>query len=282
VLALTAQPADARAWGEAAPSAGGSVQLVDLAEDRRDRDRAATLAALRPPRPAPPPAEGETRESYARALAPPPLDPHDAVEALHLFHLLPDDLPLLESLLASGVETAGQALRLHARGRLASFVSEAAAEALASRARVADEVLRTWRRGRARPIGRPELEAAGVSRAWIDRLGELLEELSGDPRALVRVMEERQDERVKGYRASKLDELRDRLAEAEHLDERELSSFEEARDAALRRGAEDVRRGVIGRGVPVALAESLWQAAERGRGPLLQSRHAADSQESEP
>jgi hypothetical protein len=164
------------------------------------------------------PAPGDdTPEAYAARLGVPRPAPGEGVEALHLFHVLRDDLPTLHRLLDAGrVERVGHWRSLRASPALARLLEPRACERVDASIAVAERWLDAWSIGRGRPVDRAVLEQTGaVSDRYIDELSQLAREVGGDARALVGAIE---DKRVTGFRAGKLDALRDALEASGHLD----------------------------------------------------------------
>jgi len=217
IFYLTAQPGDVAFWRR---EDGTEPEVIDLGAVRRRAAAVADPAALRaPPRPEIPAPGGRSPEAYGVLLGVPPVDPWADSGAVHLFHLLRDDLALLHRLLGHGVERAGQLRALLRSGGAGALLSAAEREALACRLQVAETWLELWRRGRGRPVERAALEASGaVSDRFIERVAALAGELGGDARALLAALEEGL---VPHFRKNTIDALRERLEEGGHLDERE-------------------------------------------------------------
>lgn len=73
--------------------------------------------------------------------------------------------------------------------------------------------------GRGKPVDRAVLEASGaVSSTFIDDVTELADELDSDAEALLRELRERNDERAKGFRTAKANDLEEYLRVKGYLD----------------------------------------------------------------
>jgi len=223
IFYLTANPTDVVQWNRVLQSKGlGLVTPIDLASLRSLASGADGASELQvPPALEVPSPAGKDAESYGYLLKVPRVDLHRPSTALHLFHLLRDDLELLYRLLVRHIRTVGQWRRLAATGGGATLVGSDAAERISALTDVAEAFFDAWRVGRCRPIDIGVLREAELSDIWIDKLESLLEELGGDPAKLLDALEKREDERTKGFRARVLEKLRAYLIQHEYVDERE-------------------------------------------------------------
>jgi len=222
---LTARPEDARLWGTgpaaaaAAAERGGAPHLIDIARLRRLAGAVPSAAALAVPERSEPPAPGgRTPEAYAAALAVPAIDPWRPDAAVHLFHLLRDDLPLLHRLLRAGVERLGTLRALLPGDGADALLSERERARLEARAAAIEPFLGGWRRGRGRPVDRPALEASGaVTPTFLDRVSDLAGRVHGDAGALLEGLENGE---VARFRGDAREQLREWLLDHGYLDER--------------------------------------------------------------
>jgi hypothetical protein len=223
IFYLTANPGDVVQWDRVLQNNGlGPVTPIDLASLRSLAAGAGGESELQvPPAPEVPSPAGKDAESYGCLLKVPRVDLHRPSTALHLFHLLRDELDLLYRLLVSRIRTVGQWRRIAATGGGATLVGGDAAERISALADVAEAFFDAWRVGRSRPIDTGVLRNAELSDIWIDKLESLLEELGGDPARLLDALEKREDERTKGFRTRVLEKLRAYLIQHGYLDERE-------------------------------------------------------------
>jgi uncharacterized protein YhaN len=224
VFYLTSDPVDVERIDAALRSEGcEAARRIDLAEVRGRASGVSDPGALEVPRAAGvPPAAGRTPEEYGVQVRARPLDPRRGHRAQHLLHLAWDDLPLLERLLRERIQLVGQWLVLETegaalRGRLTQ--GSAVGSQLAARSQLLEQFCVAWRVGRGRPVDREALERSGaVSETFIDRVSEVAHELGGDARKLLDALAERSDERLAGYRRTRVGELERFLEEEGHLD----------------------------------------------------------------
>ena len=224
VFYLTSQPADLAFW----QAHDAQAHCVDLAQ-LRGREAAITAAeAIAVPEHQPPPApQGQAPEQYAVEIGVPALDPWQPPEAIHLFYLLRDKLPLLHRLLEAGVTRAGQLQSLLDSTDMNVLLDEHEATTLRGRIEAARTWVRLWREGRARPIERGTLEEAdAVTATFLDRVAALNDELGGDGRMLIERLAEGA---VKGFRADKREALEAWLSDRGYIDERPQPSEAEMR-----------------------------------------------------
>ena len=186
IFYLTAQPDELRYWAEAAPD------VIDLAECRRAGRTVARPAEVElPPAAAGPPRpDGVAAEEYAVRIGAAPVDPWEPAPAVHLFHLLRDDLELLWRLLRAGIDRVGPLASLLASGEASLFVPEDGQLLLRRRAAGAEAWIEAWRVGRGRPVDRNVLAASGaVSPVFMDRMAALAHEADGDARRLLHAVD---------------------------------------------------------------------------------------------
>lgn len=262
VFYLTAQPSDIVAWS--APG-GSEPRVLDVAALRGRARAVEDPAALAPlPPPSIPEAAGRSAEAYGAALAVPSIDPWAPAEAVHVFHLLRDDLALVARLLRRSVRTAGQleAWLGSDMGEAALLGDETERRALALRVRAARVFLEAWREGRGCPLDRTALEEGGVTATFLDRITELASELGGDAAALLRALDARNDERAKGFRRETREGLAAYFRGHGHLDDRPRLSLDEvvervARAIAADTGADPETWATWARGFAAGLPPSL-------------------------
>ena len=195
---LTAQPHDLRMWSGLDPQ----PKQIKLHEVRR------LTASLQEPGDLElrrleeiPAGTGLTPEQYGELLQVPRLELWEAATMVHLFHLLRDELALLEKLLNLGIRTVGQLRGLLDSGYASVHLSPGELENLRWRAALVDAFLEACRHGRGRPVNRQVLEQAELRSTYIDRFASLADDLGGDARALLDAVDAKADERVKRFRA---------------------------------------------------------------------------------
>jgi len=222
IFYLTCNPADVHFWQAVCRTAGaGEPRVIDLGELRGLAagvvDAQRLRSAPRPPVPAP---GNLAAAEYAVQLGVPPPDPFAAVGALHLFHLLRGELPLLYRILSEArVQRLGEWRSLRAHGEAERRFGADACARVDAWVSVVEAFLECWRIGRGRPVDRRALEESGaVSESFIDGLSEKAGELDGDARLLMQALEgSERDERIKGFRTRQRDALRAHLEEHGHL-----------------------------------------------------------------
>ena len=211
IFYLTAQPDEAAYWAAARP------HVVDLAERRRTGHAVSrpSEVALPPAPPEPPSPTGRTPEEYAVRIGVPPIDPWAPPAGLHLFHLLRDDLDLLQRLLRAGVDRPGPLLSLLDSGEAGLVLSGRERSALRRRTAGAEAWVEAWREGRGRPVDRPALEASGaVTERFLPAVAALAERLGGEAPALLHALDRRG---VPGFGNRKRDRLEEWFAEHGYL-----------------------------------------------------------------
>ncbi len=213
IFYLCAQPADVQLWERALEE---RPRIIDLARVRfGSRSNLGPDDFTVPEREQIPGPDGAVPEAYAARLGVRHIDPWEDPGAIHLFHLLRDDLPRLHRLMSEwGLLTQGQ-LGLF----LGSSVAEHAVpdpdarRRLQGRSRVSRRWVEVWRTARVRPIDGSTLERSGaVSDTFMDRVSDLLREVEGDPHALLHRLPE-----VPRFRESKIEELKAWLVEHGYL-----------------------------------------------------------------
>ena len=224
IFYLTANPADVVQWNRVLQREGlGPVTSTDLAALRGMASGVSTRSDLDvPPLLEVPSPAGKDAVTYGDLLKVPRVDLLRPPEALHLFHLLRDELELLYVLLVSRIRTVGQWRRLADGGGGATLVGSDAAARISALADVAEAFFDASRVGRCRPVDIGVLRDAGLTELWVDKLESLLDELDGDPARFLEALEaSREDARTKGFRNSVRDRLRQHLTQHGYLDERD-------------------------------------------------------------
>ncbi len=129
-----------------------------------------------------------TPESYAAALGVPLVEPQQSGGAVHLFHLLRDNLPLLYHLMQNWrITTVGQLETLLGSNAAATAVTDQDwRKRLTGRCAAARAWTAAWRQGRGKCVDRIALEASEcISETFMERVVELAEQYKGDGAALM-------------------------------------------------------------------------------------------------
>ena len=235
IFYLSARRHEPALWRRAT---GSSPAVIDLAAVRFPSQASAPddyRVEAPPSLPAP---NGRSAEAYASLLGVPPrLDPHRPEGGIHLFHLLRDDLALLHTLMQTWrIVTLGQLeVLLASDAARAALPGEELQRRLRRRCRVVRTWVELWRQGRGRPVDRGVLErCSAISTIFIDRVAELAVRVRGDAEALVRGMRAGE---VGRFRAHKLNELEQWLAEWGYVDDLDRLTGEDRRRLTLQRVA---------------------------------------------
>lgn len=264
VFYLTCDPADIAAWQQLlAARAQAPAPVSDLAAVRNIA-AAAPLERLRivAPPPVPAPAPGEDPAAYAVRLGDvPPLDPRAPAAAAHLFHLLRDDLPLLQRLLANDVVRMGQVDALATPLLAAGVLAPAQRGELRARVQALAAFSEAWRIGRGRPVPPGALtNESGASSTKLPEIEDLLASpaIAGDAARLVAALERRE---VPHLRQDTKAEIADWLVGEGYLDRRPVLAADAVRERVLQAAAADLRAGRLTLAALDGLLAAWWLAA---------------------
>jgi DNA repair protein SbcC/Rad50 len=213
IFYLTAQAEDVVRWQRAI---GRAPHAIDLAVVRRLAGAATEPLHLPAPTRIPSPS-GLDAEAWAAQLGVPPITLHRDAAAIHLFHLLRDDLPLLHHLM--------DALRLHNVGQLESFLEHGAGRnrlesgvrrRLAQRIAVACAWHEACRMGRGRPVDRAALEQSPAG-SWqtLDALTQRADLVGNEAGALLQSL---RSDSIRNVGARSIERLAAWLEEQGYLD----------------------------------------------------------------
>ena len=248
IFYLSARRHEATLWKQATGTEPG---VIDLAAVRFCSALADPDALRVETPPALPPPDGLAAEKYAALIGAHPVNPRADASGIHLFHLLRDDLGLLHGLLDPWrIATLGQLESLLASNAARGAVSDRQTrQRLRQRSRTARTWTELWRQGRGKPVDRAVLDQSGaVSDVFLNPAADLAKELEGDGKALVLAL---RDRRVKGFHASKADELEKWLVDKGYVDDAPTLEPDEHRLLILQRvvpptpaDADDVNRVV--------------------------------------
>ena len=248
IFYLSARRHEATLWKQ---TTGTEPAVTDLAAVRFGAARADPDSLRVETPPALPSSDGMAVEKYAALIGVHPVNPRADAGGIHLFHLLRDDLGLLHSLVESWrIGTLGQLESLLASDAARTAISERQTRRrVRQRSQTARTWIDLWRQGRGMPVDRAVLDESGaVSGVFLDDAADLAKELEGDGKALVLAL---RDRRVKGFFASKTDELENWLADKGYVDDSATIEPDERRRLTLQRvvpptpaDVEDVNRVV--------------------------------------
>ena len=247
IFYLSARRHEPALWAQAT---GTSPAVIDLAAVRFPSEASAPEDYRVEAPPSLPAPNGRSAEAYASLLGVPPrLDPHRPEGGIHLFHLLRDDLALLHSLMETWrIGSLGQLEVLLASDAVRTALpGEELQRRLRQRCRVVRTWVELWRQGRGRPVDRGVLEqCSAISVTFIDRVAELAAQVRGDAEALVRALQAGEVDR---FRARKLHELEQWLAEEGYVDDQDRLTGDDRRRLTLQRAvpATEVDAGDVNR-----------------------------------
>ncbi len=211
VIYLSAREEDAAAWRASMRLDDGEAvgcKIYSLSEDQVMREAPMHEVTFEMPTlrryPAP---DGMTPAAYAKALGVPTINPWSDAAAVHLFHLLHDDLALLHRLLSIGLVRLGQ-LRTWLPGEgVASMLDGVETSTLKGRMVATEKWLPAWRVGRGRPIDAEGLAVSGiVSSKMLTALLELVRHHDGSAEDILRAID---DGAIPRFQSKKRDELRE-------------------------------------------------------------------------
>ena len=176
--------------------------------------------------------EGRSADKYGVLLQVPSLDFRNAVNSVHLFYLLRDDLGTLYALLKASAETVGQWQALVDEGGH-RIISEHKGERLLARIDLMKAFSQNWSIGRHQQDKASVWAAAGMSDPHLKSLNSLFEEMKGDIRRLLSVLREGRDSRTQHLTAVDVEELENRLVKSGLIDKRPILSEDEIVMAAI-------------------------------------------------
>ncbi len=268
VFYLTSSPAEVNELAQAAARAGCKPPRVhDLSLARGQESLAQTVTELEYELiPALPPVGQDSAAQYGLRINAPFPAPGSKAEALHLFHLLRDELELLRRLVGAGCVSVGQwEVSVRTGAASALVVEDERIDWLSARCEVAHAVFEAWQIGRGRPIGRTELvESGAVSERYLDPFSDMVTEVGGSVTRFLELLGERQDERTKKFQKKKQEELTQWFEEQDYLDRRLQLDLDEARRRVQSAMVGKTREGVLTLEEIVALTSLVWSALESG------------------
>jgi exonuclease SbcC len=232
--------------------------VIDL-QRVRGLAAAAPPQRLRPPRPVAVPEPTGDAAAFGAAIGAPPLDATRDLGAVHLFHLLRDDLPLLAALLRRRIERQGQLATFAAELRADGTLDPAAWRLLTARTRAMAAFLDAYAIGRGRPVPAGAISRdSGVDTTKLAEIDALATRLGGAADRLVQALEAGE---VKRLQQAKKDEIADWLARAGYLDRRPVLDRDEVRRRVVRELQSAPDPGVLDWPALEPLFAAWWTAA---------------------
>jgi len=208
------------------------------------------------------PGPGEmSHVDYGREIGVPGFDPlQDKVSRLHIWYVT-EDTDFIYQCLKKHIVYWGQLDQfLREQGHIPGASDEEISK-MRDKAKLLAYFLELYRQGRARPIDRAVLaDSDAVGDAFMEKVNEKLQELNGDPVALVEALRNRE---VPRFQASKADQLENYLIETGFIPIDNPLSQEELKTslwAWLSNSALDAREAE-------AFLQLLWRAGQVHRGP---------------
>ncbi|MFP4229034.1 MAG: AAA family ATPase [Salinivenus sp.] len=232
VLYLTAQEDEVQKWSAQLDGEEPDHSIVSLENlDARDLLETGGDGAVVPARQVPealPDPGTTTHEELQTALDVPRWSPRQPVGRLHLWYLI-ESPELLLNLIESGTRTWGQLANRHQIGGVpATGVREDRFRQVQARARAVQAWKDAWHVGRGRPVDRPALEQTdAVTSTFIDGVADIAKEVDGDAERILDIIRARNDERVKGFRSNKIEDLETYFLENGYLTETDPLSAED-------------------------------------------------------
>lgn len=222
---LTREPGDVAWLAEAKPAA---VRTLDLAAVRGVQAPKLARAALALPKapPLPDPAKVDAL-AFGEQLGVPPLEGQAPIEALHLFHVMRDELVDLRRLLELRIERVGVLRELQADG--AQLLDVGVRARVEAWIRFTESVFAAWRVGRGRPLDREVLRHRdlALSDVAFEGVEPVAREVGWDAKRLVAELEVRKLGKQKLQQQVR-DRLREFLEREGHLDPASVLEREQA------------------------------------------------------
>ena len=186
----------------------------------------------------------------------------------HVFYVLWDDPELVHAFLTNGIGRVGQwqtvagtplAERL---GASSTSVAE-----IGLRIDLLEVFCELWKQGRGRLIDADALQDSNtLSPRYFDDVVAIAKELGGDARLLLATLDDRADPRLKGFRWSSVESLRNYLTERRYCDERPIFDEAELRLRALSSpAANELANGVAGE-----CLHRWWRWAQTTSSPIFE------------
>ena len=259
IIYLTSDPLDVERIRNALGGAAGEfAEPIDLGDVRTGQSSVGDAAALAVPPVVPVPAPaGLTPEEYGAALGVPPFLPGRGFAFQHFFYVVWDDPDLLYACLTRGVECAGQ-WSMVADAPLARKLASPAIDPgqIGSRIELLEVFCEACNQGRGKPVDRDALaESGAISGQYLEDVVEIAKELGGDPERILAALSARDDQRLKGFRSNKVEQLRNYLIEREYLDDRPVLDESELQLRCMASPAANA----LSRGVATECLRRWWE-----------------------
>lgn len=216
VFYLSARQQESALWEQVT---GRAPHRIDMAALRFGQAETGVEDYIVPPAQEVPEPGGESDESYAARLGVPPVDPDRSAGALHIFHLLRDDLLLLYRLMSEWRVTSLGQLEglLGSDSGVAAIQDDMARKRMAERCATARQWQRAWYQGRNRSVDNIVLQRAEpVSDRFLEEVSERARQEGGDPQALIVALRDR-ERKVSGFGPARVSALEEWLEQEGYI-----------------------------------------------------------------
>ncbi len=143
---------------------------------------------------------------------------------LHLWYLI-SDVKLLHNCLQMGIERWGQLEAFMENDGVVNGLYDSQFQYMKELVHALDHFKKLYETGRPKPITREVLNQSGaVSEKYMDKLNHLLEKVQGNPEKLMKGLD---NQGVKGFRTSKLEDLKQFLMDEGYLDDQAPMKMED-------------------------------------------------------
>lgn len=253
---FTCQPVDARIWKAHAEQENYqktvTVNLDKISSEQKSEKTPLNLAKIQGDQvPAP---KGKDLASYGKQIHAPGFDPSTPIGELHLIHLVesPDQL---YNLLQIGIRTWGQLHALKEKGDTDLFLSPEDLSRVSAKAKLLENLARTWRIGRGKPVDRETILNAGITDNFIEAVMKTAKRLNYDAAALVQAMENKEISRL---RTDSISTVKENLIDEGYIDPNPVVDKESAYSRILGSMTADIKSGTIEKHEVYSLFERYW------------------------
>ena len=233
IFYLTSDPGDVERFRQALAKVDcGIAAEIDLGEIRTGAASVSGPQELRvTPAPSIPVPKGKTPEQYGASLRVPTFRPALGSTEQHFYYVLWDDLDLLHEFVKKGIKRVGQWQTVSGTPLAEQLSSRSITPAdIGSRLDLLDFFCELWMHGRGRPVDRDVLADSGaLTERFLSDVATIAKELDGDAERLLEALANRKYQRLKGFRNTSIEQLRNYLIEHEYLDERPVFAESELR-----------------------------------------------------
>lgn len=224
IFYLTSDPSDLGRIQQALADEGCEKAVeIDLGAIRSDFEAVDEPASLFvAPRNLVPEPTSLSAEDYGALINARPFDPSQDHSSQHLIHILWGQLNYLHEMLAIGIVSVGQWQSIAGSDFIGQSVSQTIdLVQVGHRADFLQVFCNLWQQGRGLPVDRDVLiDSKAISDKFLDGLSTLVDELSGDGAALIKVINDRTDDRLAGFMRKKGDDLEQYLLDQGYIDEK--------------------------------------------------------------